>query len=113
MKKILIIWAIVALIAVGALTYMGLNIKKQNAPYNELEKKLEEQVIALIGEKPSILGQSKKITLSDLSANNYNVDMNVNGDVCDGYVIVSQSMSFYKYSAYIKCNKYTTHGYKN
>ena len=111
MKKIMIIWGVVAVILVAGLTTLGFKIKAQNKPYRDLEQELEKQAIALIGEKPSLAG-IKKVTLEDFANNNYEINMNVNNDKCDGYVMVEQSMSFYKYTAYIKCGKYTTHGYK-
>lgn len=113
MKKILGIWIIVAVILIAGLTFLGFHIKKQNEPYKKLEKELEKQAISLIGEKPSYLPGGGKLTLIDLSNNNYYVDMKVNNDVCsDGYIIVTKNMGLYNYKGYIKCNNYTTHGYK-
>ena len=40
--------------------------------------------------------------------------MKVNNDICtDGYVLVEKNMGLYKYTGYIKCNNYTSHGFKN
>jgi len=111
MKKILIVWVLVAVILVGGLTFLGFKIKEQNKPYRTLENKLEETAIGLIGEKPNILNSSNKITLEDFTNNGYEINMTVNGDKCDGYVVASKTMSFYKYTAYIKCSNYTTAGY--
>lgn len=114
MKKILIVWTFIAVFLISGLTYLGLNIKKQNAPYRKLEAELEKQAISLIGENP-IYGQNRnKITLEDLKNNNYKIDMKVNNDICtDGYVLVEKNMGLYKYTGYIKCNNYTSHGFKN
>ena len=113
MKKILVIMGFVVVVLVGGLTFLGFRIKNQNEPYKKLENELEKQAIALIGEKPNYLPNGGKLTLADLTNNNYEVNMNVNGDVCsDGYIIVSKNMGFLDYKGYIKCNNYTTHGYK-
>lgn len=112
MKKILILWIFVAIFAFGGLTYLGFQIKKENEPYHQLEKDLEKKAVALAGEKPSYLQANARITIDDLNLNGYNVNKSVKGDTCDGYVLIEQSMSFYKYTSYIKCSKYTTAGYK-
>ena len=114
MKKILIVWTFVAVFLISGLTFIGLNIKKQNAPYVKFEKELENAAMALIGEKPTYLNSSNKITIEDLKNNNYEINMYVNNDTCtDGYVIVQNNRGIYKYTGYIKCNKYTSHGYKD
>ncbi len=113
MKKVMWIWGIVVVILIGGLTFLGFHIKKQNEPYKKLEKELEKQAIALIGEKPNYLPGGGVLTLIDLSNNNYRVDMKVNNDICDdGYIVVTKNMGLYSYKGYIKCNNYTTHGYK-
>lgn len=112
MKKVLVLWILVAIFAFGGITYLGFVIKKENEPYHQLEKALEKQAIALTGSIPSFLAGGKKLTFEDLNKNGYTVNRTVNGDFCDGYVLIEQSMSFYKYIPYIKCSKYTTHGYK-
>ena len=111
MKKILIIWTIIAVILVGGLTYIGFNIKKQNKPYTDLEINLEKLAVSLVGEKPSIINETNKLTIEDFENNSYEINMNVGNDKCDGYVIVEKKLSFYKYSAYISCNNYVTNGY--
>ena len=113
MKKMLVLWGIVAIFAVGGITYIGLNMKKENVPYYELEKELEKQAIALVGEKPTMAYNGNKITIDMFKENNYNINMLINSDVCDGYVVLEQNMGIYKYHPYIKCSKYTTSGYKN
>lgn len=113
MKKRLVIWIVVAIILVGGLTVLGFLIKKKNSPYRALEKELEKQAIALVGEKPSYAQSISKLTVQDLENNNYKVEMKVNDDVCsDGYVVVTKNMGFLDYKGYIKCHNYTTHGYK-
>ena len=113
MKKILVVWIIIAVILIAGLTILGFHIKKQNEPYKKLEKELEKQAISLIGEKPSYFPNGGKLTLEDFRNNNYEVSLKVDNDVCtDGYVIVSKNMGILDYKGYVKCNNYTTHGYK-
>ena len=113
MKKVMIIWAIVAVILVGGLTYVGFNIKNNDKPYKELEKALTKEAISLVGEKPSLVMTDNKITMDTFKANNISVNMGVSDDVCDGYVIVENVRGFYNYKPYIKCQKYQTKGYQN
>ena len=40
MKKILYVWIALAIILVGGLTFIGVKVKSQNAPYTEIEKEL-------------------------------------------------------------------------
>lgn len=112
MKKIIIIWAVISITLVGFLTYIGFAIKKQNEPYKKLEKDLEKTAIALIGEKPSILDDGNIIDMNTFVNNGYNINMTVGTDLCDGYVYVNKVLSIYQYVPYIKCQKYTTNGYK-
>ncbi len=114
MKKILIVWSFVAVFLICGLTYIGLHIKKQNEPYQKLEKELEKQAMSLIGEKPIYGENNSKITIEDFKNNNYEIELKTKNDNClDGYVLIEKSMGFLKYTGYIKCKNYTTHGYKN
>ena len=112
MKNILVKWSFMAIFLVLALTCMGLFIKKQNAPYIKLERELKDKASHLIGEYPALLKDDNKITLEEFDNYNYDINMEVNHDKCDGYIIVNKNMGILKYKSYIKCNKYTTHGYK-
>lgn len=113
MKKILIIWSIIAVVLVGALTFIGFMIKKENAPYKKLEEELEKSAIALVGEKPAILSDGNILDMNTFKNNGYNINMTVGSDLCDGYVFVNKVMGFYQYESFIKCKNYTTNGYKN
>lgn len=113
MKKILIFWIIIAILLTIALTILGINIKKQNAPYKELEKTIRFKTESLIGQNPSFLNALKyKVTIDDLNKNGYEVNSTVNNDACDGYVLIEEKMQVLKYKPYIKCKNYTTNGYQ-
>lgn len=111
MKKLLVVWIILAVIAVGGLTFLGFQITKQNEPYRKLEAELEKQANALVGAEPNLIYGGSKITIETLTEKGYPINQVVNDDYCYGYVIIEQNMNFYKYVPYIKCNKYKTVGY--
>lgn len=85
---------------------------KANA-YKDLEKNMENVVSQYLGqyieEYPK--GGEKKINITDVINKGYAIDMKVNNEVCDGYVIVKKVTFAYEYDAYIKCNNYVSKGY--
>ncbi len=111
MKKTMIIWGIIAVILVGGLTIVGIKITKHDKPYKELEYNLKRQAESLIGEYPSLINTMNKITIEDFTNNNYKIDLKVNNEVCDGYVMVEKRGNFYNYIPYIKCSNYQTKGF--
>jgi hypothetical protein len=111
MKKILIVWTLIAVILISGLTFVGFKIKEQNKPYRLLESELESKAEALIGEYPSLINNGNILEIDDFLNNNYEVDMTVNGDKCEGYVLIEKKLSIYSYKAYLKCNSYETTGY--
>lgn len=46
-EKILYVWIALAIILVGGLTFIGVKVKSQNAPYTEIEKELVLQPKAI------------------------------------------------------------------
>lgn len=112
MKKIFVLWTIIAVILVGALTIIGINIKKQNAPYQELEETIKFKAESLIGANPSLIKElNYKITIEELNKNGYDVTPVVNNDTCTGYVNIKQQGNVLKYEPFITCQNYETKGY--
>lgn len=112
MKKILILWTFLAILLVLALTLVGINIKKQNAPYQELEETIKFKAESLIGANPSLIKElNYKITIEELNKNGYEVTNVVNNDSCSGYVSIIQQGNVLKYEPFIKCQNYETKGY--
>ena|SRR5574344_2055713 len=112
MKKLLIVWVIIAVLLTGTLTMVGLKIKSNNKPYLALENDLKESAQAYMGqylnEMPST---STNVTAKTLMENNLLKSMKIKDEECDGYVKVSKVYVTYEYKAYIKCPKYTTRGF--
>lgn len=112
-QKILwIIWGIIVVIVIILLTILGFMLSKNNQKYHDLEDKLKEA-----GEKYStenfIFNENiKEFTITSEELGDYIDSLEVDNDKCTGYVKVTYDVA-YEYKAYIKCNKYTTDGYKN
>lgn len=112
MKKKYVIMIIAFIILFGIVIFIIIKNNQKYKPYNDLEAELESQAIALIGATPSLAGTTNVLTLKDFESYGYTINAKVNNDTCDGYVKIENQMYFYKYSAYIKCNNYTTKGYQ-
>lgn len=112
MKKTSVLLIILSILIVCTLTFIGLNLKKQNKPYVDLEETLKFKAESMIGANPSLIKElNSKITLASLKENGYEVDTKVNDDTCEGYVLIEKEGQVLKYNPYIKCQKYETKGY--
>lgn len=109
MKKILYVWIAVAVLLVCGLTFIGFNIKKQDKPYTDYEKKLVFAAQSYMGQYISEM-PSSSTTVSYKKLNEAGL-VEENKD-CDGYVLIKKKISTFDYKAYIKCDKYTTNGYE-
>lgn len=106
MKKILYVWITIAVIMIGGLTFIGIKIKNQNAPYTEIEKELvfaaQSYMGQYINEMPAsqtTISYKKLLEANLIKENEHN---------CDGYVLIKKNIATFDYKAYIKCDKYTT-----
>ena len=95
MKKILYVWIALAIILVGGLTFIGVKVKSQNAPYTEIEKEL-------VFAAQSYMGQF----ISEMPASQTTISYKKLLDI--GYVFIKKNLATFDYKAYIKCDKYTT-----
>lgn len=112
MKKILIIWTIVALMLVTGLTFLGMNINSKNREYYDLEKQLTEAAQDYYSQYPNELPASKAvITAEKLSETNFINELKYKNEVCKGYVVIEKNYLNHGYSSYIKCSKYQTKNY--
>ena len=113
MKKIYIVWALIIVSLLGTTTFLGINILNKDKEYKNLEDNIEQVVSKYLGqyieEYPN--SGSKKILITDVINKGYEVDMNVNYDECEGYVVVRKVSFAYEYDGYIKCNNYITKGF--
>jgi len=111
MKKITIVWTITLILIVASLTVLGFKIKKDNID-NIMEDSLVTQAEKYLGLYPGLfpsLGNSIKITAEELKDKGY--DAGFSKENCEGYVIVENTNSGFKYNPYVKCPDYTTEGY--
>lgn len=111
MKKIIIVWTIILVCIVSGLTYFGIRVK-ENTIYELMEKEMVKQAkkyMSNIEIKPE-LNELRKIDVDELKDKGY--DPKLESD-CHGYVIISNTEDGYKYTPYIKCEKYMTKDYGN
>lgn len=111
MKKNMILSSILVILLVLTLTLIGLNTKKQNKEYKELETKLEKAAIGYYGENPSLISNNGTITSEELCIYDSTINMIVKEDTCTGYVKTISNMGIYEYKPYISCKNYQTKGY--
>ena len=106
MKKILYVWIALAIILVGGLTFIGVKVKSQNAPYTEMEKELVFEAQSYMGQFISEMPASQTtISYKKLLDNGL---IKENEHNCDGYVFIKKKLATFDYKGYIKCDKYTT-----
>ena len=114
MKRLTIVWGIVMFIIFCSLTAFGFFYKAKTSVYKELEEKLkmaEQKYVNdyfLFPKGKDVLKTHKE----ELIENGYLDNLNLEDEECDGYVTVTDTGTIFNYKAYIKCNTYTTNGYK-
>jgi uncharacterized protein YxeA len=112
MKKILIVWIIVAVIMVSGLTFIGFKLTDKYKPYTKLESDLKESAESYVGMYTNLLSSNNiKITNQEMIDKKFSKELKTKNDKCDGYVVITKSMEMYDYKPYIKCKNYTTKGY--
>ena len=115
-KMLFVIWGVIVVILVGLLGVMGFMLKGKNAKYEKVEKRLKAATSSYVDHNflyPE--GDEKlKILSKDLIDNEFLKadEMKVGKDICTGDVILKKDM-VYEYDVFIKCDNYTTKGYKN
>lgn len=114
MKKIYIVWTLIIILLLSVITIMGLSIINRDKEYKTLEKDMEQVVSKYLGQYIEEYPKSgvKRVNITDVINKGYELELNVNGDVCDGYVLVEKVSIAYEYNGYIKCNNYLTKGYE-
>lgn len=113
MKIISIIWGMFLVTLFIIVTIFAVKFKSNSKKYLELgeffSSKAKEYVEDnnFYPEKDKIL----KISKSDLIDNEYLEELEVDEDICEGFVIVSNEEN-YEYKAYLKCDKYISAKYE-
>lgn len=114
MKKVYIVWTLIIILLLSVITIMGLSIINKDKEYKNLEKDMERVVSKYLGQYIEEYPKNgvKKVNITDVINKGYELEVNVNDDVCDGYVLVKKVSIAYEYTSYIKCNNYITKGYE-
>lgn len=114
MKKMIIIWIIMAFAMVGTLTYIGFKFEEKVKDYQALENDIIEsaQIYMELNDLDLDLGESLKLKTSKLIEDGYLKGTDVDEDTCDGYVVVKKGIKDFEYNAFIKCENYTTVDYE-
>ena len=112
LKKISIIWGLLLFIIFAALTFFALKWKAKTAPFFDLEKTLVSKTKSYYESEHAYpaKGQSVNISFEELKNANMLEELKVNDETCEGYVKVENS-GVVEYTAYIKCQSYTTKDY--
>lgn len=113
MKKMMLIWGIIAFSLVGILTFIGITYNKKSEKYRDYEDKLIdacEKYVELYFLYPT--EGELKVNQNTLSDEGLFKIEKVNNNACEGYVLVSKNGLVYEYDAYIDCDVYKTKGYK-
>ena len=116
MKKISIIWIILIVLLVTLLTIIGINVTKRTKPYKALEADIVDAMKVYYGQDSNLKklpekNQKIKITIEELEKFGLKINTNINDDKCIGYGIVKGINLSHSYTAFIKCEKYTTDDY--
>lgn len=108
MHKISIIWGIIMMLLVLALTLIAISYKKETKEYKAFEIKLEEATKNYIEKDGLYPEEEMNLTLTELLKLNV-IETNVVKDkTCQGYVDIKNDEQFFDYEAYIKCGNYET-----
>jgi len=109
MKKLTFIWGALILILFITLTTFGLLWKNKNMVYKDTEKELESLVKSY--KDAATIPGGGIVSVDELIDMQIIESLKANDEVCDGYVNIANKNGIYKYTAYIKCENYTTKGY--
>lgn len=114
MKKIYIVWALIIVVMLSLVLYFGFNFSNKNKEYKELEEEIlvnaEKYLGANLNEYPTT--GSNKVLISKIINYGIDIDLSVNDDMCDGYILITREQMGYDTKVFVKCNNYTTDGYE-
>ena len=111
LKTISVIWGIVAVLLFASLTTLGFVYKNKTKKYKNVENKLVEVAKKYTASNFEFAtdGKTKIVTYKELKENNLIKKLEVEKQKCNGYVELTFD-GVTKYKAYLKCDKYKTHG---
>ena len=113
MKKY-IVFGIISVFLIVIIGFFGFKVLNKNKDYKNLEDNMEQIVASYLGQYIEEYPETgeKRINITSVIDKKYNIDMQVNEDLCEGYVVVKKVSFAYEYDSYIKCNNYVTKGYE-
>ena len=108
MHKISVVWGIIMMLLVLALTLIAISYKKETKEYKDYLSKLEKVTQEYVEKEGLYPEENTYYTIKDLMSKNV-IDTNVVREkICHGYVDVKNDNQFFSYTAYIKCGNYET-----
>lgn len=115
MKRLSIIWGALLISIVILLTVFGIIYNKKNKIYTDMENDLENATKKYIEKSFAYPKDNKELRVeySDLKESNLIKELKVDGEKCNGYVIVKNNSMVYEYKGYVKCPEYKTKNYQN
>ena len=107
-KKMYFIWGLFIVVLVACFLFMGFKTDKTYKGYYSLESNLEEAASMYFTQNPFSLeeGESMKVDINDLS--DYVDSVEVKGDKCSGYVLITKKDGKNTYKTYLTCENYKT-----
>ena len=109
-KILFIIWAIIVLIIIGLLTALGFILENRYEKYKELEDKLVSSAKEYAHSEILLEEGEIIVTTEELIEQEYLDSLEVDDDVCQGYVVITNDGT-YEYAPYITCKGYTTRNF--
>lgn len=113
MKKMVIVWVLLVFLIFGTLLYIGFQIQETTGPYMALEHNIEDAAYGYlkINDISLSLNEKFRINLESLVDLDLIKTTSVDDDPCEGYVIAKKGLGGIDYTAYIKCNNYSSDNY--
>ena len=112
MRMISSLWGLVLFGIVVVLTIFGFIYKKQSKIYQEFEQNVSDMAKDYMEKKGIYLeNETFLISIQDLLEENFIESVEINENVCNGYIIATNKDSVDSFKTYIDCVKYKTRGY--
>lgn len=110
MKKMMIIWVVIAIGLVGTLTFIGLQFQESVKEYRTYESDIIEsaQIYMEVTGMDLDVSESLKLDIDKLIEDKYLDSNEVGEDTCTGHVTVKKTFDGLEYIPYIKCKEYET-----
>ncbi len=111
MHRISVVWGMIMLLLLLALTIIAIMYKKETKEYKEFETKIENNVKNYIEENSLYPETEINYSLSELVDMSILDTITIKDNLCEGYIEIRNEKQSFQYEAYIKCGDYKTRGY--